>query len=295
MLEAVVDVGTNSALLLAASREDGRWKAKLQRESICRIGKGWEPGQDLSKDALERLEASLLGFRRDLALVGGRLRAVGMTEAVRKAANPEAATEIVRRVLGIVPRVLSGEEEGRLVRRAVSSRHPDAKKLVVLDLGGGSLEIDNGKRVASMPIGAVRLFEAFRETTREALLKHVKLAFREAQVRKPAYAGCDLVAVGGTATTLVALELAMSEYDGTRVEGHALTVELVDKWLAELDKLPVNLRTRLPGLSAGRAEILPSGLAVLRFALEHLKPETAVVSDLGLRWGLLLEAVGELA
>jgi exopolyphosphatase/pppGpp-phosphohydrolase len=41
--------------------------------------------------------------------------------------------------------------------------------------------------------------------------------------------------------------------------------------------------------------ILPSGLATLRFALEHLKPETAVVSDLGLRWGLLLEAMGELA
>jgi len=294
MLEAVVDVGTNSALLLAASREEGVWKARLQRESICRIGKGWEPGQNLSDDALERLEGSLLGFRKDLALVGGRLRAVGMTEAVRKSANPEAATEIVQRIFGIPARVLSGEEEGRLVRRAVAARYPDARKLVVLDLGGGSMEIDNGKRVVTMPIGAVRLYEAFRETTREALLKHVKLAFREAEVRKPAYAGCTLVAVGGTATTLVALELAMTTYDGSKVEGHPLTVDLVDKWLAELDKLPVQLRVRLPGLSAGRAEILPSGLAALRFALEHLKPETAVVSDLGLRWGLLLEAMGEL-
>lgn len=294
MLEAVVDVGTNSALLLAASREGGVWKAKLQRESICRIGKGWEPGQDLSGEALERLEASLLGFRKDLALVGGRLRAVGMTEAVRKSANPDAATEIVQRILGIAARVLSGEEEGRLVRRAVAARYPDAKKLVVLDLGGGSLEIDNGKRAISMPLGAVRLYEAFRESTREALLKHVKLVFREAEVKRPAYAGCSLVAVGGTATTLVALELAMSVYDGTRVEGYPLTLELFDKWLSELDRLPVHLRARLPGLSAGRAEILPTGLATLRFCLEHLKPETAVVSDLGLRWGLLLDALGEL-
>jgi len=294
MLEAVVDVGTNSALLLAASFEDGAWKARLQRESICRIGKGWEPGQDLSKDALERLEASLLGFRKDLALVGGRLRAVGMTEAVRKSTNPEAATGIVRRVFGIEAQVLSGEEEGRLVRRTVAARHPEAKKLVVVDLGGGSLEIDNGKRAISMPLGAVRLQEAFRESTREALLKHVKLVFREAEVKRPAYAGCTLVAVGGTATTLVALELAMSVYDGTRVEGHPLTVELIDKWLSELDRLPVHLRARLPGLSAGRAEILPAGLAVLRHCLEHLKPATAVVSDLGLRWGLLLDALGEL-
>ena len=294
MLEAVIDVGTNSALLLCAVREDGLWKAKLQRESICRLGKDWVPGQDLSEESLERMEASLLGFRKDLALVGGRLRAVGMTEAVRKSTNPEAATGIVRRIFGIEPRVLSGEDEGRLVRRAGASRYPDAKKLVGVDLGGGSLEIDNGKRAVSMPLGAVRLHEAFRESTREALLKHVKATFREAEVKRPAYAGCALVAVGGTATTLVALELAMSVYDGTRVEGHPLTVELVDKWLSELDRLPVHLRERLPGLSAGRAEILPAGLAALRFCLEHLKPETAVVSDLGLRWGLLLDALGEL-
>ena len=294
MLEAVVDVGTNSALLLCARREEGTWKAVLQRESICRLGKDWQPGQDLSQASLDRMAESLRGFRRDLALVGGRLRAVGMTEAVRKAGNPEAATAVVREVLGIEPRVLSGEEEGRIVRRAVAARYPDAKKLVVLDLGGGSLEIDNGRRAVSMPLGAVRLHEAFRESTREALLKHVKLAFREAEVKRPTYAGCTLVAVGGTATTLVALELAMSEYDGTRVEGASLSLELIDKWLAELDKLPVHLRARLPGLSAGRAEILPAGLAALRFSVEHLRPEVALVSDLGVRWGLLLDAMGEL-
>jgi exopolyphosphatase/guanosine-5'-triphosphate,3'-diphosphate pyrophosphatase len=294
MLEAVVDVGTNSALLLVAEKTPTGWEARLQKESICRIGKDWEPGQNLSNSALVRLEASLLEFRRSIALVGARLRAVGMTEAVRKAANPEAACDVVRRVLGIDPRVLSGEEEGRLVRSAVAARYPEAKKLVVLDLGGGSLEIDNGKRVVSLPLGAVRMHEMFREKTREALLKHLKLAFREAEVKKPSYAGCALVAVGGTATTLWAMELAMAEYDGSLIEGRELSVELIDKWLEKLDKLPIPLRAKVPGLSAGRSEIILAGLVVLRFALEHLKPETACVSDLGLRWGLLLDAVGEL-
>ena len=294
MLEAVVDVGTNSALLLVASRTETGWQARLQKESICRIGKDWEPGQNLSNSALVRLEASLLEFRRSAALVGARLRAVGMTEAVRKAANPEAACEVVRRTLGLEPLVLSGEDEGRLVRKAVAARYPDAKKLVVLDLGGGSLEIDNGKRVVSLPLGAVRMHEMFREKTREALLKHLKQAFREAEVKKPTYAGCTLVAVGGTATTLWAMELAMAEYEGTRLEGKELSVELIDKWLDKLDKLPLPLRAKVPGLSAGRSEIILAGLVVLRFALEHLKPETACVSDLGLRWGLLLDAVGEL-
>lgn len=295
MLEVVVDVGTNSALLLAASKEaDGTWAARLQRESICRLGKDWVPGGPMLPQSLERLRESLLGFRRDIALVGGRLRAVGMTEVVRKASNPEAAIEIVQSVLGLTPRVLTGEEEGRLVRRTVASRYPDAKKLVVVDLGGGSLEIDNGRRVVSMPLGAVRLHEAFREKTREALLKHVKATFRESDVKRPTYAGCSLVAVGGTATTLAALELELSTYDGRRVEGMAFSSELVEKWLANLDKLPVHLRARLPGLSAGRAEILPAGLAALGYCLEHLKPETALVSDLGVRWGLLLDAMGEL-
>ena len=294
MLEAVVDVGTNSALLLVAEKTPEGWRARLQKESVPRIGKGWEPGQPLSQASLLRLETSLLEFRRSMALVGARLRAVGMTEAVRNASNPEAAIDVVKRTLGLEPRVLSGEEEGRLVRKAVAARYPDAKKLVVLDLGGGSLEIDNGKRVASMPLGAVRMHEMFREKTREALLKHVKLAFREAEVKKPTYAGCTLVAVGGTATTLVAMGLGMTEYDGLKVEGHELGQDLVDKWLAKLDKLPHNLRAKVPGLTPGRSEIITSGLAVLGFAVEHLKPEVALVSDLGLRWGLLLDAMGEL-
>lgn len=294
MLEAVIDVGTNSALLLVCEKTPTGWEARLQKESICQIGKDWEPGQNLSNSALVRLESSLLEFRRSIALVGARLRVVGMTEAVRKAANPEVAVEVVRRVLGIDPRVLSGDEEGRLVRSAVAARYPDAKKLVVIDLGGGSLEIDNGKRVVSLALGAVRMHEMFREKTREALLKHLKLAFREAEVKRPTYAGCSLVAVGGTATTLLAMELAMSEYEGFRVEGQELSVELIDKWLEKLDKLPLPLRAKLPGLSAGRSEIIVAGLVVLRFALEHLKPDTAHVSDLGLRWGLLFEAVGEL-
>lgn len=294
MLEAVVDIGTNSALLLVAERDGDLWKARLQKDSVCRLGQGWEPGQNLSRESLARLEASLLEFRAALALVGARLRAVGMTEAVRKSADPSEATEVVRRVLGIEPRVLSGEEEGNLVRRAIEARYPDAKKLVILDLGGGSLEIASAKRTVSMPLGAVRLHEAFREKTREALLKHVKQTFRDAELKRPSYAGCDLVAVGGTATTLVALELAMTEYRGERVEGFPLEVELVDKWLSKLDGLPVHLRARLPGLTQGRADILPSGLAVLRHCLEYLKPERARVSDLGLRWGLLMDATGDL-
>lgn len=290
MLEAVIDVGTNSALLLVASREGGAWKARLQKDAICRLGAGWEPGQELSSEALVRLEAALAGFRSTIALTGARLRAVGMTEAVRKAARPEAALEVVRRVLGIEARVLSGEEEGRLVRKAVQSRYPEAKKLVVLDLGGGSLEIDNGKRAVSMPLGAVRLHEAFRESTREALLKHVRATFREEGLKRPSYAGCELVAVGGTATTLAAMELQMAEYDGSRVEGFEIGADLVATWLAKLDKLPAHLRARVPGLPPGRADILPAGLAVLGFCLDYLKPERSRVSDLGLRWGLLLEA-----
>lgn len=281
-------------MLLVAEKVEGSWRAKMQTDSVCRLGKGWEPGQPLSAEALERLRESLTGFRATIALVGARLRAVGMTEAVRKAADPEPAIAVVRDVLGIEPRVLSGEDEGILVRKAVEARYPDARKLVILDLGGGSLEIASARKTTSMPLGAVRLHEAFREKTREALLKHVKLTFREAEMKRPSYAGCDLVAVGGTATTLVALELGMTAYDGERVEGFPLEPEFVDRWLAKLDGLPVHLRARLPGLSAGRADILPSGLAVLRFCLDFLKPERARVSDLGLRWGLLLEAMGEL-
>lgn len=291
-LEAVVDIGTNSALLLIAQQDsEGRWQTRLQKESICRLGKGIGAGSPIAPDAVERLRASLLEFRATLALTGARLRTVGMTESVRAAKNPEVAFAVVNEVLGIIPRVLSGEEEARLVRKAILSLYQEPPRLVVVDMGGGSLEVDSGKKSWSMPLGAVRVFEQFPKATKEQIIKHIRAVFKEHGLRRSAFVGSQLVVVGGTATTLAAMELGMREYDGSRLEGMELPLELFDRWQAKLETLPTTLRARLPGVSAGRADILPVGLAVLRFTLEFLKADTIRVSDRGLRWGLLLEAL----
>lgn len=291
-LEAVVDIGTNSALLLIAELDsEGKWQTRLQKESICRLGKGIGAGAPIAADAVERLRASLLEFRATLALTGARLRTVGMTESVRAAKNPEVAFAVVNEVLGIIPRVLSGEEEARLVRKAILSLYQEPPRLVVVDMGGGSLEVDSGKKSWSMPLGAVRVFEQFPKATKEQVIKHIRAVFKEHGLRRSAFVGSQLVVVGGTATTLAAMELGMREYDGSRLEGMELPLELFDRWQAKLETLPTALRARLPGVSAGRADILPVGLAVLRFTLEFLKADTIRVSDRGLRWGLLLEAL----
>jgi len=291
-LEAVVDIGTNSALLLVAQQdEQGLWQTRLQKEAICRLGKGIGAGSPIQADAVERLREALLGFRATLALTGARLRAVGMTESVRAAKNPEVAFAVVNEVLGIIPRVLSGEEEARLVRKAILSLYQEPPRLVVVDMGGGSLEVDSGRKSWSMPLGAVRVHEQFPKAPREQIIKHVRAVFKEHGLRRSAFVGSQLVVVGGTATTLAAMELGMREYDGSRLEGMELPLELFDRWQAKLETLPTALRARLPGVSAGRADILPVGLAVLRFTLEFLKADTIRVSDRGLRWGLLLEAL----
>jgi exopolyphosphatase / guanosine-5'-triphosphate,3'-diphosphate pyrophosphatase len=291
-LEAVVDIGTNSALLLIAQRDqEGVWQTRLQREAICRLGKGIGQGAPIAPDAVGRLREALTEFRATLALTGARLRAVGMTESVRVAKNPEVAFAVVNEILGVIPRVLSGEEEARLVRKAVLSLYPEPPRMVVVDMGGGSLEVDSGRKSWSMPLGAVRVFEQFPKAPREQIIKHVRAVFKEHGLRRSAFVGSQLVVVGGTATTLAAMELGMREYDGSRLEGMALPLELFDRWQAKLDTLPTALRARLPGVSAGRADILPTGLAVLRFTLEFLKADTIRVTDRGLRWGLLLEAL----
>ena len=291
-LEAVIDIGTNSALLLIAQRDDeGILRTRLQREAICRLGKGIGEGSPIAPEAVARLATALRDFRATLALTGARLRAVALTEVVRAASNPEVALETVRQILTIEPRILSGIEEAALVRKAVLSLYPEPPRLVVVDMGGGSLEVDSGRKSWSMPLGAVRLFEQFPKAPREQVIKHVRAIFKEHGLRRSAFAGSQLVAVGGTATTLAAMELGLREYDGEKIEGHAIPLELFDKWLSKLDTLPSSLRARLPGVSAGRADILPMGLGVLRFTLEYLKADTLRVSDRGLRWGLLLEAL----
>ena len=175
--------------------------------------------------------------------------------------------------------------------------------MVMCDVGGGSTELIVGEgsgrvqHVFSLPYGAVRL--AAQQGQREgvqSVLSRLRSDLGEV-VRKAApdvtFRGREatLLCVGGTATTLAALDLRLSEYEPERINGYALSGERLEDWLDRLWWMDVEERKQLPGMPAGRADIMPFGLAILSVvagAWSKWTGDRLVVSDNDLLYGALL-------
>jgi exopolyphosphatase/guanosine-5'-triphosphate,3'-diphosphate pyrophosphatase len=101
--------------------------------------------------------------------------------------------------------------------------------------------------------------------------------------------GRSVVAVAGTATTLAAMDLELDPYDAERVEGHRIELQRLQHWIARLAGLGVEERKRIPGLEAGRADVIVAGLAVLRAAMGAIGAGFAFASGRGVRHGAALK------
>jgi exopolyphosphatase/guanosine-5'-triphosphate,3'-diphosphate pyrophosphatase len=105
----------------------------------------------------------------------------------------------------------------------------------------------------------------------------------------------ELVGTAGTVTTLAALDLGLRAYDAAVVHGHRLDRAAVERQLARLGALDVEARGLLPCLEPGRADVIIPGIAICLAAMARLRRETVVVSDRGLREGILCELLGTAA
>ncbi|HZS41889.1 MAG TPA: Ppx/GppA phosphatase family protein [Polyangia bacterium] len=298
---AAIDCGTNTLLLLVADFEDGQIAAVEDRAEIVRLGEGLDASGALQPRAIARALATLDGYVARIGELGcAHVMAVG-TEAIRRASNGHLFVNEATARLGRVGgrfQVIDGEREARLSWRAVNASFPELRGArTVLDIGGGSTELLVGEReverVVSLPIGSVRLTERLLHhdpplaDERAALHAAIERALDEA----PPPRG-TLVGIAGTVTTLAAMAQRLTTYDGDRVHGSILD----GKWLAEtvraLGETPVADRKRTPGLDPKRADVIYAGAVILERVLARAGASGCLVSDRGIRWGLIYEAIG---
>jgi exopolyphosphatase/guanosine-5'-triphosphate,3'-diphosphate pyrophosphatase len=95
-----------------------------------------------------------------------------------------------------------------------------------------------------------------------------------------------LIAVAGTATTLAAMELGLTVYDGAKVHGSRLTRAALRRWIDRLLDADPEQRRELAAVSPDRADTLLAGATVLDAVLAHSRRETLIISDRGLRHGV---------
>jgi exopolyphosphatase / guanosine-5'-triphosphate,3'-diphosphate pyrophosphatase len=299
---AVIDVGTNSVKFhIGEDGGRGRWQTIVDRADISRLGEGLDDTGSLQPAPMARTADAIADMvaeaRRDGA---AEIAAVG-TAGMRIASNSMELIESVRDRTGLEIEVISGENEARLAYLAATSTLPVPDgTLVLFDTGGGSSQFTFGRasRIEeqfSVNVGAVRLTERFglhaavsHETLRAALD-----AITADLSRLAGRGHVDaLVALGGAATNLAAVRHGLATYDAEVVQGTVLDRDEVDRQIELYRSRPADERRKIAGLQPKRAEVILAGACVIRTVLEQLGCASLVVSDRGLRHGLLAERFG---
>lgn len=299
---AAIDIGSNSIRAIVADVDaSGAIRVVDEMKAAPRLAAGLVETARLSDEAVDRaLEA--LGRMAVLAqqLGARRIDAVA-TSAVREAANGREFLARVRRETGLRVRLIDGLEEARLsFRSAVAHFDVGVGRTVVLDIGGGSAELALSadgivERLASLPLGAVRLTERFLEHDGDVKgLKRLRETARDAlrgELPAHAWRGAQLIGSGGTFTNLAGLHLTRQGiYTARSVHAARIPrgdVEHLLEWLAGMS---ADERRALPGLNPERADIIVAGLAVVAEVMARLEAREVLVSRYGIREGILLEA-----
>ena len=297
---AGIDLGTNSIRLLVAEvRNSGSIHPLLRLGESCRLGEGMEASGRISETAAERTTHSLRTFVEKARTFHPAGIAVAATHALRSASNGEEVTQRLSEAAGLPVEILSGEDEARLVYRAVAAALPAERKaepLLVIDVGGGSVEFvraeaDEVAGWCSLDLGCVRLTERFiasdpaNDEEYAALGEHVR---GELESHRSLFEGLAAGAgVGGTLTALAALNLGLARYEASRVEGHYLAREAIGRWAKRLRSLSNWERSGLPAVGSGRADIIVAGCGVLETVLDISPIPGFTVSTQGLRYALV--------
>jgi exopolyphosphatase/guanosine-5'-triphosphate,3'-diphosphate pyrophosphatase len=286
---AAIDIGTNSTRLLVAEYTAAGLKRIETGLITTRLGKGMAGGVLLQETMLSTADAVGLFYQKAINL-GVESVVAAATSAVRDASNGTEFLELVKKRTGLAVRVLSGEAEAALSYRGVlSGLHVEPGSTVVVDIGGGSTEFIwmQGERLnlVSVNAGAVRLTAAGADEAMTGDLLRPTLE----EVKRSSFE-C-LVGVGGTVTTLAAIDQQLAVYDSKRVHGYSLSDISVNRILKMLNSMDIEERRKVPGLRPERADIIIAGVNIVKSILDSLGLARMIVSECDILYGLALEEV----
>jgi len=297
---AAIDAGSNTLRLLIGQVAEGKVVPELYLRRICRLAGGFSQEKGLSPDAMERTLLVFAEFAEACCQAGvSNVKAVG-TEAFRKADNGEAFCKEVRERTGVPLEIISGELEAEYMLNGVlNALEPVPDHALIVDVGGGSTEFvlcSHKEKIwtRSIPLGVVLLTEEYssqklRKAVIEDHLENLKSEMNQFCHSK----GFDLsdftlVGTAGTVTTLAALDMRMVDYDWRKINNYSLTHAKLLKWLSGLSPLCAKEREALPGMEAGRGDLVIPGLEIILSLMQKTQSDSLKVSDSGILEGLLV-------
>jgi len=283
--------------LLVVETAGGRgWRILEEAQTVTRLAEGLAETGRLGEVPAARTARVVAQYAATAAGHGAEKLVIVATSAVREARNGGDFARQVGALAGHPVRVVPGDAEARLVLRGVMhGLGVTPSNLLVFDIGGGSTEFIRAsggvlQAAVSLRLGVVQLAERFRDYADVAQHVRARLATEvPGQIARPT--PDHLVGTAGTVTTVAALDLGLERYDPSRVQGHRLARDAVERQLARLLPLSVAERAALPCLEPGRADVIVPGIAIVLETMTLTGAESLVVSDDGLREGILVETL----
>lgn len=302
---AVIDIGSNSIKLLVAGR--GSPMETLHqaiRETRISAGIGTTFVPALQRENMNSGVESVLQLLTEARSYDPGTLHVVATSAVRDAVNGKDFSQLLAEKTGLTLRVLSGEEEARLIAEGIATDPAirGCRNFSLVDLGGGSLECIrwiNGRleQAVSLRLGAVRIAERHHVDLTGPLSERAREAI-EGEVRETIdrsgfafEAGAPLVGTGGSVTVS---RLIMARKRGLNLHSSNpnLSIEALRSLYEEIANLPMEDRLNVPGLPRERADIFPAALLILLTLMDIAESPRILHSFRNLRFGLAAESLG---
>lgn len=314
---AAIDLGTNNCRLLIATPSGQSFRVVDAYSRIVRLGAGVERTRNLSQAAMDRTVEALKICAEKMAdrhVIASRCIA---TQACRAAENGPAFLERIREETGLELVVVTPEiEAGLSVKGCQDLIGPDAKAVLVFDIGGGSTELSwlkvyrEGERIwtetrawTSLRSGVVTMAERHgdKDMTREAFdTMAADVADQLASVNVPEDiqqifdAGeAHLIGTSGTVTSLAGVHLKLKRYSRRDVDGLWLSAEDAENVSEHLRQMGYEKRAQEPCIGQERADLVVPGCALLKGIMAAWPTAQIRVGDRGLREGLLIDMINE--
>ncbi|TKB91047.1 MAG: Ppx/GppA family phosphatase [Nitrospira sp.] len=299
---AGVDIGTLTCrLLIADLLIDQRLIEVRSERRILRLGEGVDQTKRLRVAAMDRVVQCLKEWHEIINVFQVDAAVVVATSAVRDAENRDEFLDRLKHEAGFEVELISGEEEARRTMLGIRSGLPiGVTDVLALDIGGGSTEFileRPGQKpiVRSIDIGVVRLCERLLHhdpptdeevsQAREWAAKKTRAAVADMSN----YQTATFVGTAGTITSLAAMAQKLPTYEPTRIHNYQLQLRTIQDLEQTLLIRKQTDRAGLPGLESGREEVIAAGAIIIRTIMEVLGQSTVLVSDLGLREGVLID------
>ncbi len=297
----VLDVGSNTVHLLVVDAHHGAApRSAYSYKSELRLAEFLRDDGAIGEQGVTALTEFVSEAATIAEQVGAEEMLAFATSAVREASNGADVLAAVQAATGVDLQVLSGPDEARLTFLAVRRWFGwSSGRLLVLDIGGGSLEVAIGNTeepdaAFSLPLGAGRLTREFLgddppgSAEVKNLRKHVRhLLAEQGTVLDATTSASHVVGTSKTFKQLARMTGAAPSSAGQYVQ-RQLRRDAVGEWIPKLAKMTAKQRGELPGVSLGRAPQLLAGAIVAELVMDAVKAETLEICPWALREGVIL-------